>query len=598
MLKPGEGVVARARVALRLPALAALIGVAALLLSAEGAVPQASSPSHAAEPFLQEQPVVVVSDRLVCSLLGEQGEAAGIRGMDNGGVVASDGVVYWTFGDTVLADGSVLPNSVGWSESTDASRCLDLTPKEGNSGATALMAQVPGREMTVWPMGLVSATEDRIHFYYASVVSDPDAGWRVTGVGIGSFDTETLVAERALGGALLWKEGMPTPSRAFTDGRYVYTLLDISRAPWTKDTILARVPKASIESPASYEYWDAGEADAPGRWRGDLWDEETGSWDSAVAELPALWRQSGMHNGVEVVYNDYLERWLAVYTTGFMSSVNVRSAVDLTGPWDGPEAVLVGCATFHPPAKDGFLCYSGAQHEFYTQDDGRTIYVSYSNSGTYQPYLHEIRLAAAITQWSDEQGHAIYLAGDVAGPDGFSKDGPAFYASDIRAPGLTPIHRWEHLETAAIRYGAAPPDPAGAYGYAGVAFYAPADAAAARAANALYAPVFLWQRADTVRYSPLNLAPAGFTQQEVAFYAACPDVDNDTLTDCEESFLGTNALLADTDGDRLPDGYELTTLGCHPLLYNDDRDGVPSPVELVIGTNPCVREAYAQTDAE
>ena len=384
---------------------------------------------------------------------------------------------------------------------------------------------------------------------------------------------------------------MPVPTRTFADERYVYTFQDISPAPWTNDTILARVPKESIESPASYEYWDPGNWVMPGRWVGGLWNEETGSWDKAVADLAPLWRQGGMHNGIEVAYNEYLGRWLAVYTTGFMSTVNVRSASALTGPWDGPETVLVDCPTFHPPPQEGFLCYSGAQQEFYSRDGGRTIYISYSNSDTYEPYLHEIRLAAPVTQWRDEEGHAVYLAGDAQAPEGFNSDGLVFYASDIPAPGLVPIHRWQHLESGRILYGPSPPEPPEASRDLGVDFYAAADAAAADATHALYAPVYRWSQGETERYSPLDLREAGYIRLEVAFYAACPDADNDPLTGCRESFLGTGPSLADTDGDELADGYELTTPGCNPLLHNDDRDGVPGPEEIVMGRNPCLGEA-------
>jgi len=289
-----------------------------------------------------------------------------------------------------------------------------------------------------------------------------------------------------------------------------------------------------------------------------------------------------------VAYNPYLKRWLAVYTTGFMTTLNVRAADRLSGPWDGPETVLVPCLTFHPPPQGGFVCYSGAQHEFYARDDGRTIYVSYSNGDTYQVYLHEIRLAGPVTQWRDDRGRALYLTDGAEAPDGLAADGLAFYASDIPVPGFAPIHRWVHMESGAIRYGAIPPYPQEAYRDLGVDFYAPADA---EATNALYAPVYRWSRGEQERYSPLNLAPAGYVPHETAFYVPCPDGDNDTLTDCLESFLGTDLAEADTDGDQLNDGYERSTRGCDPLVYNDDRDGVGALYELLDGTNPCSRDS-------
>lgn len=478
--------------------------------------------------------------------------------MDTGGTVEIDGRVFWTFGDTVLAGADQIPNHIAWSDDDDASGCIRLRVDDRSGTAVPLLPYAPGDELSVWPLGMEETSADTVHFYYASVVEDPQYEWRVQGVGIGSFDTETLVARRELGGELLWTAGTPMPTRTFSDGEYVYTFQDITRETWTRDTILARVPVDDIESPAAYEYWD-GKV-----WLAGLWDAEAGAWSDAIDDIEPLWRQGSMHNGVEVAYNEFLDTWLAVYSTGFMSGVNVRTADDLTGPWEG-ETVLVDCSTFHSQPDSGFLCYSGAQHESYTADGGRTIYVSYSNEGSYQPYLHEIRLAAPVD-----------------GPAGL-----ALYASDIPAPGLAPIFRWRHVDGGATRYGAAAPWPAGDYENEGLAFFAPVDEASAREANALHAPVYQWSRGDTFRYSPLNLAPAGYAQERVAFYAPCPDADGDSLTDCFESFLGTDPAHSDSDGDGLTDGYELATAGCEPLVFDSDADGVPGPEEVFLGRNPC-----------
>lgn len=565
------------------------------LWAARGLVPTSPARAQADQPFLTSQPVVVLADRLVCSLLGGAKERAGIVGQDGSHTAVVDGLVYWDFGDTVLDDGTWLPNTLAWSADSDASDCITLAPVRAGSRAMPLLPSDLASELTVWPLGMEATAPGKVSFYYASVVPDAELGWRVTGVGIGSFDTETLTGERALGGALPWREGLPLPSRTFADDRYVYVFLGISREPWTTDTVLARVPRGAMESPASYQYWEPGDAGTLGRWRGGLWDGENGSWEPAVTGMAPLWRQPGTHNGVEVAYNEYLGRWLAVYTTGFMTSVNVRAADELTGPWDGPEAVLVNCPTFHPPPQQGWVCYTGAQHEFYARDGGRTIYVSYSNGDAYQVYLHEVRLAAPVSQWSDGQGRAVYLPDGAQAPEGFQPDGLAFYAADTPVPGLSPVHRWQHLESGAIRYGASPPGPRASYRDLGVDFYAPAHAAAAEATNALAAPVYRWTKGDLERYSPLNLGAAGFAQQETAFYAACPDADNDTLTDCLESFLGTSPSAADTDADGLHDGYERSTPGCDPLAYNDDGDGVWWFYELLAGTNPCVADAAAAT---
>ncbi|MEX0785492.1 MAG: hypothetical protein WD939_02535, partial [Dehalococcoidia bacterium] len=235
-------------------------------------------------------------------------------------------------------------------------------------------------------------------------------------------------------------------------------------------------------------------------------------------------------------------------------------------------------------------CYSGVQHEIYAKDGGRTIYVSYSNDEDYQVYLHEIRLAAPVSQWSDNRGRAIYVAGDAAQPRTFAEDGLAFYAADIPTAGFSAIHRWLDVETGDVRYGATRPGAMDAHHDLGIDFYAPVDARSAAETNAAYAPVYRWTRDGAQRYSPLDLEPEGYARQELAFYAGCPDADADGLTDCVESFVGTDPALADTDGDALPDGYERSTDGCDALRFDEDGDGVGALDEVLAGTNPCLRD--------
>jgi len=71
-----------------------------------------------------------------------------------------------------------------------------------------------------------------------------------------------------------------------------------------------------------------------------------------------------------------------------------------------------------------------------------------------------------------------------------------------------------------------------------------------------------------------------------------PDLDGDLLRDCEEAFLKTDPLQADSDGDHIPDGLEFRA-GMDPLDPTDafadiDRDGVRNLDEVTAHTNPNV----------
>ncbi|DAC11125.1 MAG TPA: hypothetical protein D7I09_01580, partial [Candidatus Poseidoniales archaeon] len=68
------------------------------------------------------------------------------------------------------------------------------------------------------------------------------------------------------------------------------------------------------------------------------------------------------------------------------------------------------------------------------------------------------------------------------------------------------------------------------------------------------------------------------------------DWDGDGLTNAEEQSQGTNMNNADSDGDGLPDGWEVAN-GLNPTSGGDanadpDGDGLSNAAEYAKGTNP------------
>lgn len=64
------------------------------------------------------------------------------------------------------------------------------------------------------------------------------------------------------------------------------------------------------------------------------------------------------------------------------------------------------------------------------------------------------------------------------------------------------------------------------------------------------------------------------------------DPDGDELTNANESEIGTVVDENDTDSDTLGDGVELRTHGTDPLAVDTDDDGLRDPAELQLGTDP------------
>ncbi len=58
------------------------------------------------------------------------------------------------------------------------------------------------------------------------------------------------------------------------------------------------------------------------------------------------------------------------------------------------------------------------------------------------------------------------------------------------------------------------------------------------------------------------------------------DTDTDGLSDTEEQVLGTNPIMADTDGDLLTDGDEIKKHLTSPLLKDTDADGLNDGEEI------------------
>jgi hypothetical protein len=65
-----------------------------------------------------------------------------------------------------------------------------------------------------------------------------------------------------------------------------------------------------------------------------------------------------------------------------------------------------------------------------------------------------------------------------------------------------------------------------------------------------------------------------------------PDSDGDGLTDANEAWLGTLSTVADTDGDGLSDGQEYIQYGTDPLKRDSDGDLLPDGWEVRFHLNP------------
>lgn len=309
----------------------------------------------------------VAQDHQVGALLSNATNGQ-ISGQDGGLSVFADNQSFWAFGDTFVGGGSMIHNSVAKTTDFNASDGINLTYKVDAKGiATPLIPNVPG-ELAVWPDGMVQTQTGYVYIYYDPLVScpscstDPNWQWKSKGVGLAKFDTKTMTATRT---KAFWNFNTYNfgGARTLVSGDYVYIFFDYK---------LARVPKNQIENSSQYSYWN-----------GNSW--VLNGWSQAVK----LWTETYPANGLSVSYNNYLGKWLAVYTPGGMGTVEGRIADSLTGPWSDP-VILIKCSDF--VSGNWPLCYTGIQHPEFQLNSGQTIYVTFANSATAKLYLHEIIL--------------------------------------------------------------------------------------------------------------------------------------------------------------------------------------------------------------
>jgi hypothetical protein len=76
------------------------------------------------------------------------------------------------------------------------------------------------------------------------------------------------------------------------------------------------------------------------------------------------------------------------------------------------------------------------------------------------------------------------------------------------------------------------------------------------------------------------------------------DPDQDGLTTTQESAVGTDPLLTDSDEDGLSDSAEINSHLTNPLLADTDGDGAADSAEVIAGTSPTNGQSFFRvTDA-
>jgi hypothetical protein len=76
---------------------------------------------------------------------------------------------------------------------------------------------------------------------------------------------------------------------------------------------------------------------------------------------------------LSVHWNEYLGKYLAVYSNQLVSKISIRTAERPEGPWSDSQ-VVVECVA---PTNGKIWSYSGLAHPEFARDNGRVEYLTY-----------------------------------------------------------------------------------------------------------------------------------------------------------------------------------------------------------------------------
>lgn len=327
-----------------------------------------------------------------------------ILGQDGCTPVPLDGVVMWTFGDTILGSWKgtlsvsstfedaasmkgMISNSLAFSPVPDESNVRELLftfHREGGS-VKPFIKNSPGEDPRRWRFWAIDGIllDGIVYVYYIIVYVDPTIQ-----------KSESLLPVRIMGVGLAewrmpetWRPGDPVAFRrtskifhegepVFGDsvirrGEYLYLL---GHGPATKDRVpafIARVATKELKIRARYQFLGNG-----------------GEWHDEIGRAMPL--AHDVMGEPSLSYNEFLDRYILLYCS-LDGRIKMSSFSNFSELEDQPAEVI-----YTPPplpkieSRDHLFYYSGKEI-FHTS---KCIYAIYINPAIYQPILLRIPLSS------------------------------------------------------------------------------------------------------------------------------------------------------------------------------------------------------------
>jgi hypothetical protein len=303
----------------------------------------------------------------------------GRDGGDGGGL---GGKLLWTFGDTFTSvanpvDGSsVLSATSGWSSTTDP---LNLTQPVDGNGFPAQLVPYTAAELAqnhsdplngwaLWPGAFIDTGEAEGLLIFQRILRSNGSGFDSKGIGTARLAVDATVATRAPTDLFAPPETLFIPG-SIVDGE-VIAFACTTVGFLNSGCKIARAPRAQADQRVAYEFYD-----------GQIWQGD-------IARAAVVIDHIG--GGLSLSYNPYLHRYLAVNGAVLSSTVLLRTADRVEGPWSTAVEIQPGTNYLAPTdAKNNN--YIIIEHPALRSTDGSAIVISYSRPT--DPFRGDVRLA-------------------------------------------------------------------------------------------------------------------------------------------------------------------------------------------------------------
>lgn len=299
-------------------------------------------------------------------------------GRDGGFSGQLGGQILWTFGDTFLSapdhiDGaSVLSATAGWStaaaplelvQAMDGDQPAQVIPYTADEIAANQADALNG--YALWPGALVPIDETTGVIAFQHIKRSNGSDFAVDGIGLARIHAGDAIASRDPD--LLFGADGYIPQLAAGGFVYAWSCAKVGFLDFRCK--LARVATADVATADAYTYFD-----------GHAWQS-----DPAHAAY-VLDRSAG---GPSVSFNAHLGRYLAVNCEVVSSTVLVRTADAIEGPWSDGVEIATSSTGLLAPTQDGAYNYLCLEHPELATD--HTIVVGYSRPT--EPFQGDVRLA-------------------------------------------------------------------------------------------------------------------------------------------------------------------------------------------------------------